>query len=53
MAFPRAAMADIRDLVRNVKKGRTSAGAFKHDFIVETQTEFGHTREIAFHLDGT
>lgn len=31
---------------------RTSTGAFKHDLVVEAQSEFGHARKIALHLYG-
>ena len=29
----------------------TSSGAFEHDLVVETESQFGHAREVALHLD--
>lgn len=31
---------------------RTAACALEHDLIVQTEAEFWHSRQIAFHLDG-
>jgi hypothetical protein len=30
---------------------RTSASGLEHNFVVQTQTQFGHAGEVAFHLD--
>ena len=29
-----------------------AACGFEHDFVVESETEFGHSGEVAFHFDG-
>ena len=32
---------------------RTSTGRFKHDFIIQTQTQFRHSTQVALHLHRT
>lgn len=37
----------------NSLASRRAACRLKHDLVVESQSQLGHTTEVAFHLDGT
>lgn len=44
---------ELRNPIRPDSSLLTSASVLEHDLVVQTQTQFGHSRQVTFHLYGS